>query len=205
MIYFWEKKIQGENERGFTLVELIVSMGLFIVVVFGTTSAMLTMLDANRKAQAMRTAMEGLGFALDDIARSVRVGGDYDCLLSGDVSPTEPSVDMSDPAFDSATNSCVGVKIKMDIGVVAYYIEGTEIKKSFTPTSGSGGYSGLVLTPPEISISSGSFFDVLGDQTSDQPRIFIHLLGTAGDKPGFQSQFRIQTVVTARLPDALVP
>lgn len=190
------------TKQGFTLVELIVSMGLFIVVVFGTTSAMLTMLDASRKAQAMRTAMEGLGFALDDIARSVRVGGNYDCLDASAVPPVFP---MSDPAFDSATNSCVGVKIKMDIGVVAYYVEGTEIKKSFTPTSGSGGYSGLVLTPPEISISSGSFFDVLGDQTSDQPRIFIHLLGTAGDKPGFQSQFRIQTVVTARLPDALVP
>lgn len=185
------------TEQGFTLVELIVSMGLFIVVVFGTTSAILTMLDASRKAQAMRTAMEGLGFALDDIARSVRVGGNYECISGS-------SEAIGDPIFDASGTSCPGVKIKIDAGVVAYYIEGTAIKKTFSPTVGSG-YSGLVLTPPELTVESGSFFDIIGDQTSDQPRILINLVGTGGDKPGFQSQFHIQTVVTARLPNAIVP
>lgn len=193
------------TEQGFTLVELIVSMGLFIVVVFGTTSALLTMLDASRKAQAMRTAMEGLGFALDDVARTVRVGWDYRCVNTG-----SPPLDEILTFAACGTNGGVNLLIETDKGTVRYTITEAngsvkgDIKKTFAPYGGTTdpAYTNLVLTPPEMSITDAKFY-VLGDpSTGDQPRVVIVVKGIAGDKVGFQSEFLVQTSVAARLPNA---
>lgn len=186
----------GSLSKGFTLVELIVSLGLFTVVVLGATGAMLSMLDANRKAQAIRSAMDGLGFALDDIGRTVRVGWNYGC-------PSSASV------FTSCLGGDTSIKIETDAGVIEYYFSGGKIKKSFTPPIGTG-YSGLDLTPEGVTLSRVTFY-VLGNQEllndglppdPDQPRVIISLEGSAGTKAGLTSNFKIQTTVTARLPGA---
>src|SRR3989338_2524865 len=51
--------------RGFTLVELIVSIGLFAIVMLISVGALLALTGANRKAQALQSVMNNLNVALD--------------------------------------------------------------------------------------------------------------------------------------------
>src|SRR3989344_8160265 len=66
-----------EQRRGFTLVELIVSMALFTVVVFITTSAFLTLATLSKKASTTRIAMDNLSVAIESMARNIRTGYTY--------------------------------------------------------------------------------------------------------------------------------
>ncbi|MBU0722958.1 type II secretion system GspH family protein, partial [Patescibacteria group bacterium] len=51
---------------GFTLVEMIVSLGLFTVILFISMQALLSMVDANHKAQSLRAAMDNLNLSLEE-------------------------------------------------------------------------------------------------------------------------------------------
>jgi len=178
------RNILNKEEKGFTLVELIVSMGLFTVVIFGTTSVLLVMLDANRKAQSMRGVMEGLNFALDDVAPLY----------------TTPRNTAVFKAETDAAAGCWGISIQLDYGVVTYYRLGNGIRKTLVRSDGSVEYAGLLLTPPEI-VANTITFHVIGNQTGDQPRVLLRIVGIAGFGDS-QSTFNIQTAVTARLPNA---
>ena len=72
-------KMNQQTKRGFTLVELIVSMALFIIVVFITTSAFLSVVNLNKKARATRTAIDSLSIAMERMTRMIRTGTDYYC------------------------------------------------------------------------------------------------------------------------------
>jgi len=196
------RNIRNKEQKGFTLVELIVSMGLFIVVLLGTTSVLLVMLDANRKAQSMRGVMEGLNFALDDIGRSVRVGKEFQCLGNTEVPPsyTTPRNTAVFKAETDAAAGCSGVSIQLDYGVVTYYRQGNGIRKTLVRSDGNVDYAGLLLTPSEI-IANTVVFHVIGNQTGDQPRVLLRIVGITGSGDT-QSTFNIQTAVTARLPNA---
>ena len=77
--------IQYSKNRGFTLVELIVAVGLFTVVMFIATGALLSVVALNKKAQAQQSAINNLNFALENMARSIRTGSNYHC----DVNPID--------------------------------------------------------------------------------------------------------------------
>ncbi|MHB8651883.1 MAG: PilW family protein [Minisyncoccota bacterium] len=200
------------TNRGFTLVELIVSMGIFSIVVLIATSSVLSMVDANRKAQAMRITMDGVSFALDDISRIARTGYNYQCISSAD-----PSFTMSKPSFLACPNGTVGgapvigVKVDTIVGTVEYYFDSTDntIKKAFYNGGATpGSYPAQTITPPEAKITNAKFY-VLGNQagapgtpTPDQPRILILVDGQYNyfGKSKLDTTFKLQTLVTSRYP-----
>src|SRR3989338_1985894 len=65
--------------RGFTLVEMIVSVALFATVMLVSVGALLSLMGANRKAQALQSVMNNLNVALDGMVRSIRMGSNYHC------------------------------------------------------------------------------------------------------------------------------
>jgi len=64
---------------GFTLIEMIVSMGIFTVVAVIAVGALLHIVNTNNQAQTLQTAMNNAGFALDAMSREIRVGSSYRC------------------------------------------------------------------------------------------------------------------------------
>lgn len=205
-------QFKGFQNRGFTLVELIVSMGIFTIVVLIATSSVLSMLDANRKAQAMRITMDGVSFALDDISRIARTGYNYQCISSPDSSYV-----LTPPSFTSCTDGTVGgapaigVKIQVVGGTAEFYYDKNDftIKKAFYNGGNEdvppGSYTPLVITPPQAKITSAKFY-VLGNQTNtsggDQPRILILVDGQYNyvGKSKLDTTFKLQTMVTSRYP-----
>ena len=64
-------KRKNEN-KGFTLIEMIMSVAVFTVVALIAAGALLAIADANRKAQAFKSVVNNLNFALESVARNLR-------------------------------------------------------------------------------------------------------------------------------------
>ena len=72
-------KHNNRNTRGFTLVEMMVSMAIFAVVAVVAAGALLRIIDANKKAQGIQSAMTNINFALESMTRELRTGTKYAC------------------------------------------------------------------------------------------------------------------------------
>src|SRR3989344_4535090 len=67
------------RSKGYTLVELIVAVGLFAIVMMIASGAYLIMISANRTAQGITTGINNLSYALESMTRNIRTGTGYEC------------------------------------------------------------------------------------------------------------------------------
>ena len=67
---------------GFTLIEMIVSLGVFSIVVTIAIGAMLVLINTNQQLQTEQSVMTNLSFALDTMTREMRTGYNYYCQAS---------------------------------------------------------------------------------------------------------------------------
>lgn len=184
------------TQRGFSLVEMMVAVALFAVVMLISTSALLSLIDATRKAQALQSVMGNLNTALDGMVRSIRMGSTYHCGqvgLLGDPRNCEGGdILLAFEPFggDSDTES--------DQWIYRYDAATSRLYKSE-----NGGLNYFALTAPEVSIDSFSFY-VIGTTPGDnvQPKVVITIAGTAGgNKVKTRTTFSIQATATQRLLD----
>ncbi|MBI2109179.1 MAG: prepilin-type N-terminal cleavage/methylation domain-containing protein [Parcubacteria group bacterium] len=176
------------RRRGFTLIEMIVAVSVFVVVMVSGIGALVSMIDANRKAQSLRIVMDNLNFALENITRNMRVGVDYHCGAVGDLNvPRDCPVDGD--SFIAFTNSS-GDRI-------IFRLNSGRIEKSEDL-----GASFLGITAPEITVEELRFF-VQGSEAGDglQPEVLVIVRGVAGATPETSTTFSLQTIASQRLRD----
>jgi prepilin-type N-terminal cleavage/methylation domain-containing protein len=191
-------------QRGFTLVELLVSLSLFTVVVTMSMGTLLVLIDANAKAQNMQEVMTNLTFALDSMTREIRTGRAYYC-------PSTPSSIYSTVPSEDATNDCTE---KTAISIVeggssltgagnpriAYrYIDG-----SIERRVGTGAWIPLTsntvtITNMYFTVTGSDGYQATGDTTPPTVTVFIE--GTAGDLESVDTSFSVETTITRRLLD----
>ena len=73
------------SRSGFTLVEMIVAIAVFSVIMTISVGTLLAMVDANRKAQSLKSVIDNLNFAVENMSRNMRVGTLYHCETTGSV------------------------------------------------------------------------------------------------------------------------
>lgn len=92
--------------RGFTLIEMMVSLALFSMVVTVSVGALLMLVGTNDQLQGEQSVMTNLSFALDSMTREIRTGTDYYCVsgnLATNIFDPEPSEDSSSSDLDALT------------------------------------------------------------------------------------------------------
>lgn len=225
MIFKFKKNLGRDTRNfrtGFTLVELIVSMALFIVVVFITTSAFLTLSTLSKKANTTRAAMDNLSTAVEFMARSIRTGYTYHC--ANDLSGVYSGSDLKNGAPNGFANNdgTPGPKLTAsDCSGLPYIAFATpdgdvmfsrldDIRYNISPQGTrtirwgrSLGTKSGDITSTDIYINSLKFYVIGADNTSgaaNQPRVNIVVQGTAGTDPRIQTKFSIYTSVTQRSP-----
>ncbi len=77
--------------RGFTLVEIIVSLAIFAIVCVVALAALVKIIDANKRAQSVQNAVTNVSFVLDSMSRELRAGSAYYC----DWSANDPSLPLT--------------------------------------------------------------------------------------------------------------
>ncbi|MSR70448.1 type II secretion system protein [Candidatus Kaiserbacteria bacterium] len=185
--------------RGFTLVEILVSVAIFATVMVIALGALLAMAESDRKSQTLKSVINNLNFSLDSMSRSIRVGDTYHCDAS--VAPLTSPRDCQDaPGADS-------IAYRAPSGATAIFCRGSSTTCDSTGTSIlrsiDGGLNYAPITAPEVKISNFSFFVVGAESATVQSKVTILISGAVQVTGTQQSQFNLQTSVTQRLYDEL--
>ena len=182
--------------RGFTLVELLVSVFIFSMVMLIAAGSLLSMIDANRKAQALKSVVNNLAFALDAMGRSIREGSTYHCGAA----PYTTTADCAAGSTEIAFEPYGGSSSNPNDQIVFRLVNG-RIERSL-----AGGQSGtwFPITAPEVTIEELHFY-VKGSAEVEvpkvQPKIVMTLRGYAGVNTRSRTEITLQTTMTPRLFD----
>jgi len=193
-----------KNKRGFTLIEVMVSVSIFSIVMLVATGAVFSIVEANKKTHTIKSVMANLNFALESIARDVRVGSNFSCNSGGDCVSAGGDV-FSYKANRSLIGS-INTNDTVEYSLVDETVGGKTVKRirktitgdSLTPTP-------LFITAREIYIESLKFY-VIGSGTVasgdyKQPKVVITIKGYAGSG-NTRSDFDIQTTISQRSIDS---
>jgi prepilin-type N-terminal cleavage/methylation domain-containing protein len=190
------------SKRGFTLIELMVSIALFSVVITIVSSAYLNLLSLDKQAHATDDISTNLNFVMDTMDRSLRTGNKYYCKPDGG-SPNQTNcsgyqaISFTDDQnqFDTfiydATNHAIG--------------ECVALATANTPClTTSGTYE--QMTNPNITVNSLSFYvqGVDNSNNSDgvEPQVTFVIKGQINvDSNHPPIQFDIESGATDRVID----
>lgn len=177
-----------QSEGGFTLIELVVSVGLFAFIMTLVSGSYIMMIGLNKQAQGLATGINNLSFAIETMARDIRTGSNYNCAGAGDCTGGASS-------FSFVNMS----------GTPMSYAQGTQ--------SGPNGVvgditmNGSALTDPSVDITALTFY-VYGTQrfypgmtNIDQPHVTITVSGTVSTGAGKTESFTVETGATMRGTD----
>jgi prepilin-type N-terminal cleavage/methylation domain-containing protein len=180
--------MKNTTQKGFTLIEIMTAVSVFLVVMTISMGAIISIFDANRKAQSAKTVMDNLNFAVETMSREIRFGTKYHCGSSGNIET--PQNCLSGDSFISFLSS--------DNLQTVYRLSGSSIQKSV-----NGGSDYIAVTAPEISITSLTFYVVGATGAPDtlQPKTLIKISGNAGTKTNTRTAFTLQTMASQRLID----
>lgn len=176
-------------KKGFTLVELLIAVSLFIIVATISIGAILSVFDANKKAQSSKTVVDNLNLAIENMARTVRFGSNYYCGISSDIS-----------SVNNCLNGGNSISVTFEGNRIIYSWNGTENDPIRKSENGGSNYTNI--TAPETKIEYLRFY-VFGSTISDnnQPYIVAVIKGRVGNKSTTQTIFSIGTLMSQRTLD----
>lgn len=200
------------QSAGFSLIELIVALGLFTVVSTISITSLITLMDNNRQLRDDQALITNIVFVLDMMSREIRNGYNYYCAIvppsgggSDNLIPNESNnrQDCTDiPQEDS--NDLHGISFlrtesmitEGDERMVFYYDKGNNM---LYRRIGDGASQALVSDQVEV---IDAYFFVTGTDeftgTNDaQPTVTIFLEVRADDG----REYQLQTTLTQRLLD----
>jgi hypothetical protein len=161
----------------------MVAVGLFALIMTLASGAYLVMISINRQTQSITAGIDDISFALETMTRSIRTGGAYSCVGSGDCS--------------GGGNSFSFVNTRG--ATVTYSRDSSSIQETINDPQ-SGTQSSALTDPLAITINSLTFY-VSGTGKSDpyQPHVTIIISGTThGKQP---ESFTVETGATMRGAD----
>ncbi len=194
-------KLKIENStRGFTLVEMIVSFGIFAIIMVVAVGSLISIIEANHKAQALKTVVNNLHFALENISRNLRTGSTYHCditlgnsLMASDC----PQTSASSIAFSTRDGRTMAYRYNLAGGTSGV------IERAVVPAGQVLSPDAFVpITAPEVRIEQLRFYVAgTGNKDRQQPRVLIEVQGSLQGKSKVTSRFTIETLVSQRLLD----
>ncbi|MBP6912147.1 MAG: prepilin-type N-terminal cleavage/methylation domain-containing protein [Candidatus Pacebacteria bacterium] len=202
-----------EFSRGFTLIEMMISVALFTIVMIFGVGSLLTSNNSYHQTENLRKVIDNLSFSVEDIARTMRVGTNYVCGgmkgIDTDAGTFPPVYSDTTIGFDSINCPFGGGSIMFEsaegdplddhdqYGFLMLYDLRTQKAKLYKTIN--GGFSWMLITPPSVyfnPIASG--FTVVGVRDDDkQPLVMFHLSGNVEYK-NIVTTFNLQTSVSQR-------
>ncbi len=179
--------VAPRTTRGFTLVEMIVSVGLFSVVMLITTAAYLAIVTLDKEARATNELVSNLSFAVDSMARNIRTGTAYSCDGGTNGTPCSSSFSFTD-ADGVSRVTYIRISAGANAGTIGQCTSGVCADSSAVP-----------LTDSRITITSLKFLvRNVGTLDQKQPEAQVTIRGTMPARSGRVVDFTIQTSATQR-------
>lgn len=197
------KRATPNLHKGFSLIELLVSMALFIVVLTIGIGALMVLISSNAKAQNMQAAVSNIQFSLDSMSREIRTGYSYYCSngteTTGDIAVTQ---DCDKGTYLSLIEGGKSLTGGADNRRIAYRYNSSD--QSVERKIGQGAW--VRLTDPNVNVTT-LYFNVANSASKEnggnllQPNVTIFLSGEVDGVEKTEASFTLQTTVTSRVLD----
>jgi type II secretory pathway pseudopilin PulG len=192
---------------GFSVIEMIVAIGLFAMVVVVALTSVLALVNANEKTRTARSALDNLGFTVEEMARALRFGQNYyceagstpinlyssnnrsECPNGGSYLAFEDRSGFINLYYYSATDKCIMKKVTNIQWAAGDF---TDV---LPPTSGHG-YA--CISSDDVEVTYFKFHVHSWTIDSKIQRVTIVIRGYAGENPSTQSTFDFMTSVASR-------
>lgn len=202
------------KNKGFTLIEVMVSLALFIAVMTIAAGALLSIIDANRKSQAEKSVIDNVNFALDNMVRNIRTGTEWVC---GNIDPGRGSWQSTGDKNCGSGGTALMFKSQKGPKVIYGFVNSTKtisVSKELNydpsnpPLPGRPvAFSGWEpLTGAQVEVDGLTFRVTgaeIGSADNQQPSVIISVKahGGYGGKAKYRSDLIISTSVTQRQLD----
>lgn len=196
-----------KSQKGFSLVEMLVAIGIFMSIMTIAISALISIIGANKKAQAIKSTIDSVTFSVEDISRDMRMGTDYKCSLD--------NINFSYSCLDSNGFNVGGTAVRYINSSghnIIYTFNGKTdpAKGVLTKTDLDCGTSpclavDLISQDSNVNITNMTFYVIGADHeldtnitTKTQPRVIITASGLISVKGSADTSFNLQTNISQR-------
>lgn len=178
-----------QNKKGVTLLELIVSIGLFSFTIISATSIFKTVIDGQRDAIASQDMQESIRYSFERMSKEIRMANrdkNGVCTLAA----------KKVYAVNAAEDRLFFLNFRDEC--VAYYLQDDRLYMSWDPINGTTPTQNLPLTPANIKVKNLQFKvdDNVGFKQSRVTMIMDLEVDTAIQK--HKQMLRMQTSVSSR-------
>jgi len=189
-----------KKQKGFSLVEMLVAVGIFMSIMTIAISSLISIIGANKKAQAIKSTIDSVTFAVEDISRDMRVGTDYTCSLNG-------SFPVSGKDCTEGGSAVQYKKSNNDIVTYRFYdpaVSANSEKDVLTRQINNDAEIALVSKDSNVDITSMKFYVIGADNefsavtAKTQPRVIITASGLISVKGSSDTTFNLQTSISQR-------
>lgn len=181
------KTVGRKKSNGFTLLEMLISISLFMVVTTIAFSALFSIMEANDKAKTVKLVLNNLSIAIESMTREIRVGTNYTC---GNTVAIDGGLNCDSTIISFNTESGENIYYSFD-----------SINKTIKRKVDDSNMVNLV--GEDINVDELKFY-VRGngrEVPAIQPRVLIILKGSVSKNAGkVEAVFNIQTTVSQRNP-----
>ena len=203
-----------KNKKGFTIIEMMISIGIFLIVVTIGMTALLNASSIHNKLQDTHSTLDSLNFMMDDMSKNIRTGYSYYCVDVNSSVPADWTTLSGSQQNCSRANGYMGQALSFTspnldgtTSQIVYYFDSNGNLEKWV----DGGSpvqlnpDGVVFTSMASGGDGGTGFWVYGSDESGptdymQPFVTIVLNGTITSK-GVSTPFSLQTSVSQRLND----
>lgn len=189
--------------KGFTLIEMLVSVAIFSIVMTMALGALLALSVADRKAETLKSGIDNLTFALDSMSRAIRTGSNYDCGNRASTAATDCPAGDTYIAFLGSTGTEVYYQLDVSQDPALSHCGQTVLPYGCIERS----YDGVNWTPitsPDIIIqNAGKLFYVTGAPSGDgkQPKAIITISSLVPLNATQNTKVFMQAAVSQRIYD----
>jgi prepilin-type N-terminal cleavage/methylation domain-containing protein len=204
-------KSKTKKNKGFTLIEILVSLSLFSVVLVIVGGTIVSVIDINKRNQLISSVVNNLNYSVDSMVRDIKTGYLYKCSYTENF--TVEALKDSDNKGEGLCDKANGLTLISTISgldtVVNYKFITPEngngyIEKTVYEDSVPSSYS--ITDKINVDIDNASFvvknedaLDCEGTCNYGQPSVFLVIKGKAGNQEIEVSKFYLQTFISQRV------
>jgi prepilin-type N-terminal cleavage/methylation domain-containing protein len=190
------KKIK--NQKGTSLIELLVAVTLFSVIILSATSIFKSVIDGQRNSISAQNVQENIRYAMERMSKEIRMAkiSNHNCEQLFFPQPTAANKVFN---ISGGNNDILYFKNKDDI-CVAYYLESNRLKIKILKISNGESFVDFI-TPSNTLVSNLKFYtvdDKIGAFHSVQPYVTMVMDIKAVGLAIHAQEMKVQMTVSSR-------
>ena len=185
-----------QTESGYSLIELMVAVGVFAIVVAATSGTFITSLRGQQKARTVQNTADNIRYAMEVMGKEMRMGKGFSTSNAGCPASTTCRVQFYSN-MPHRQPPYLGPNAQQE-----FFLSGNQIY--FDDEVGAGP-SAEAITSSNIRVNTLNF-NLTGTPPADQPRITMLVDATsAGGQPALETRIVAETTISPRSLCQLAP